>query len=419
MELFKKKDKHRIFNFKSKKNSKRKKKVENIKGFKFVEVVVIVIVTGILCSIATGAIFYYHYSNYNFGYDKISNNKNVNKFLQVYATILNEYYEDIDEPELIDSAINGLFTYLGDDYSEELTQEDTEALLEQLSGEYEGIGVEITTDKLIYTFFADSPSEKEKKKKNDKIIKVNDEDMTQQDSSYIASYIKSCEDDKITITVLRNNEEKTFEVTKDKLYIPSVSKEIKEINNHKIGYLYISTFSNTTANQFRSALENMENDGIESLIIDVRNNAGGYLVAAKDIASMFLEKGKIIYSLKDKSGTTEYKDTTLEARKYNVIVLTNEYSASASEILASALKESYGAKIVGKTSYGKGKVQQTLSFSDGSMAKYTTAKWLTPSGECIDQKGITPDYDVDLEIDETQQNIIDTQLNKAMELLVQ
>lgn len=153
------------------------------------------------------------------------------------------------------------------------------------------------------------------------------------------------------------------------------------------------------------------------MVIDVRNNAGGYLISAKEIASMFLEKEKIIYSLQEKDKTQTYKDTTSEKRDYPVVVLINEYSASASEILTSALKESYNATLVGKKSYGKGKVQQTLNLEDGSMAKYTTAKWLTPNGKCIDGVGITPDYEIDLDVDENNQTIVDTQLNKAIEIL--
>ena len=402
---------------KFKEKQKKLKSNNGIQGFKLYEVIIITIITGILCSIATGFIFYKKYETSAIAsYENLSNNKNVNEFLQVYASIIKEYYQDVNEEELVDSAINAMFSYLGDNYSEHLSKDETSSLLEQLAGEYQGIGVEIYQDKIIYNVFDDSPAKEAGLQKCDKIIKVNNEDVSEKDNSYVATKIKN-ENDKVEITILRNNEEKKVTVKKDKLYIPSVTSKVIEEENKKIGYIDITTFSNTTSKQVKKALLSLENDNIDSLVIDVRNNAGGYLISAKEIASMFLEKEKIIYSLQEKDKTQTYKDTTSEKRDYPVVVLINEYSASASEILTSALKESYNATLVGKKSYGKGKVQQTLNLEDGSMAKYTTAKWLTPNGKCIDGVGITPDYEIDLDVDENNQTIVDTQLNKAIEIL--
>lgn len=402
---------------KFKEKQKKLKSNNGIQGFKLYEVIIITIITGILCSIATGFIFYKKYETSAIAsYENLSNNKNVNEFLQVYASIIKEYYQDVNEEELVDSAINAMFSYLGDNYSEHLSKDETSSLLEQLAGEYQGIGVEIYQDKIIYNVFDDSPAKEAGLQKGDKIIKVNNEDVSEKDNSYVATKIKN-ENDKVEITILRNNEEKKVTVKKDKLYIPSVTSKVIEEENKKIGYIDITTFSNTTSKQVKKALLSLENDNIDSLVIDVRNNAGGYLISAKEIASMFLEKEKIIYSLHEKDKTQTYKDTTSEKRDYPVVVLINEYSASASEILTSALKESYNATLVGKKSYGKGKVQQTLNLEDGSMAKYTTAKWLTPNGKCIDGVGITPDYEIDLDVDENNQTIVDTQLNKAIEIL--
>lgn len=402
---------------KFKEKQKKLKSNNGIQGFKLYEVIIITIITGILCSIATGFIFYKKYETSAIAsYENLSNNKNVNEFLQVYASIIKEYYQDVNEEELVDSAINAMFSYLGDNYSEHLSKDETSSLLEQLAGEYQGIGVEIYQDKIIYNVFDDSPAKEAGLQKGDKIIKVNNEDVSEKDNSYVATKIKN-ENDKVEITVLRNNEEKKVTVKKDKLYIPSVTSKVIEEENKKIGYIDITTFSNTTSKQVKKALLSLEKDNIDSLVIDVRNNAGGYLISVKEIASMFLEKEKIIYSLQEKDKTQTYKDTTSEKRDYPVVILINEYSASASEILTSALKESYNATLVGKKSYGKGKVQQTLNLEDGSMAKYTTAKWLTPNGKCIDGVGITPDYEIDLDVDENNQTIVDTQLNKAIEIL--
>ena len=191
-----------------------------------------------------------------------------------------------------------------------------------------------------------------------------------------------------------------------------------------MGYLSISSFSDTLATQVENALGELEESNIESLIIDLRNNGGGLLTAAKDTASLFLEKGKVIYGLEgnEKNEKTKiYYDETTTFRNYPIVVLVNGATASASEILAAALKESYGATIVGTTTYGKGKVQQTKKLSDGSLVKYTTFRWLTPDNECIDEYGISPDYGIEIEYQyDDEKNITgytDTQLAKARSIL--
>ena len=264
--------------------------------------------------------------------------------------------------------------------------------------------------------FEDSPAKKAGIQEEDIIIKINDEDVTGLSTVDLASKIKNDKNKKVKITIKRKEQEQELEVTKKELYVPAIDAKVIENNGKKTAYIYVSTFSDTVYKQFNEELKKMENEGIDNLIIDVRNNTGGYLKSATDIASLFLEKGKVIYSLENKSIKDVYKDETNECRKYKVVVLINEASASASEILSSALKDSYGAILVGKKSYGKGKVQQTANLGGGSMYKYTSAKWLTPTDECIDGKGLQPDYEVDLQISEDG-SIIDTQLNKALEVL--
>lgn len=395
----------------------KKTKSKKIIGFNLVEVVVIVIITAILSSLGVGFVLYKHYEESTIAtYDKLKNNENVNEFLKVYSSIIDEYYQNVNEKELVDSAINAMFTYLGDTYSEHLTKDETSSLLEKLAGKYNGIGVEIYKERTIYNVFDDSPAKKVGLKPNDVIISINGTDVTSKSNAEVANMIKEANGE-ITIGVKRDNETLEFKVTKDNLYIPSVYSEIFEENNKKYGYIQITTFSTTTSTQFSKILKRVEGEGIDGLIIDVRSNSGGYLISAKEIASMFIQKGKVIYSLEEKNRTKKYRDTTSEKRGYKVVVLTNEYSASASEVLTAALKDSYGATIVGKKTYGKGKIQQTLDLDDGSLAKYTTAKWLTPKGKCIDEVGIKPDYEVDLQIDEEQGIIVDDQLTKAKEVI--
>ena len=175
--------------------------------------------------------------------------------------------------------------------------------------------------------------------------------------------------------------------------------------------MIIDKFNQTVYDQFKKQLNSIEKDNIDGLIIDLRNNTGGYLNAASKMAELFLKDGKIIYSLNEKSGNKIYEDKTMESRSYPISVLVNGNTASASEILAAALRDSYGAKLVGSKTYGKGKVQKTSKLSNGTMYKYTSAKWLTPDGECIDEVGLIPDLEVNYLDDLT----VDLVYEKALE----
>ena len=200
-----------------------------------------------------------------------------------------------------------------------------------------------------------------------------------------------------------------------KVNVPSTSENVIESKGKRIGYISLTTFSANSAEDFQNSLLTLSKDGeIDSLIIDLRGNTGGYLNSASNIASIFLEKGKIIYSLDSKDGVTTYKDETKQSMDCEVIVLVNQVSASASEVLAAALKDSYGAIIVGKTTYGKGTVQSTKKYGN-TMIKYTSAKWLRPNGECVNEIGIKPDFEIEVEI---KNNVLyDKLLDKAIVLL--
>ncbi len=381
-------------------------------GFNLKEVIAIIIITAVVTSLTTGVIIYNQNKlTKNITYHDLNQDKALQEFLRVYASLIDEYYEEVNKTALLESAISAMLDYLGEDYSTYMSQDETKALAERLLGEYKGIGITIDKENTIVDLFKDSPAKEAGLLEGDQIIAINGEVLVKNDTENSITNILSEKNigDKITITVNRQEENLNFVVTVKKLYIPAIDYYI--IENH-IGYLALSTFSGTLKEQVRVALEEMEKKGITSLILDVRNNTGGYLSSAKDVASLFLEKGKLIYSLEEKNGITEYKDETDEKRNYKIVVLFNEGSASASEVLISALKESYGAITVGTKSYGKGKVQQTHSLEDGSMVKYTSAKWLTPTGNCIDKIGITPDFYVENAMDSNQDN----QLQKAIEI---
>ncbi len=381
-------------------------------NFSIKAVIIIIIVTAITSSITSGLILYNN-SKILIGTSDLKKDTALQEFLKVYYGLDDDYYKDIDKTQMVDAAISAMLNYLGEDYSTYMNQDETEDLANKLSGKYNGIGISITNGNEIVKVYDDTPAKNAGLEEHDLIESINGtatEGLTQAE---VANLIDKQNEN--TIVVLRNNEELTFKIKAESINNPLPSTTYEE-NGKTIGYISISSFTNTVETEFKKALEELETKNISGLIIDLRNDGGGYLKGASSIASLFLEKGKTIYSLEGKDKTDTYKDETDEKRDYKVGVLINAGSASASEVLASALKDSYGATLVGEVSYGKGRVQQTKSLEDGSMVKYTTAKWLRPNGDCIDGLGLQPDYEIKLEKGEDGL-YHDTQLEKAKELL--
>ena len=382
------------------------------KGFSLKSVAIIIIVTAIITSLTTGLIIYNN-SKLILGSASLSSDSALKEFLKVYSSLDENYYEDIDKTKMIDAAIEAMLKYLGEDYSTYLNQTETDSLSNKLSGTFKGIGISITNGNEIVKVYEDTPAFKAGLKENDKIIRINDTDTEGKNQIEVANLIDKTKEN--TLVVSRDGAELTFKIMPEEINTP-LTTQVYEKNDKKIGYIYIEAFTEKVGEEFKKSLEDLEQQGITSLIIDVRENTGGYLKGATEIASLFLEKGKTIYSLEGKDGVTTYKDETDEKRDYPVILLINENTASASEVLAAALQDSYGAKLVGKISYGKGKVQQTKQLEDGSMVKYTSARWLTPEGECIDGFGLAPHYEEDI-VQNEDGTYTDNQLNKAIELL--
>ena len=386
-------------------------------GFNIFEVIVIVIISGLTASLATGIITMSNSrTSSGITYAELLQDEKIKNFLDVYADVVSGYYENVDKDKAMDSAINGMMDYLGDKYTTYLNDSETNSLNNSLAGTYNGIGVSVDNDAVIKSVFDDSPAEKAGIKIGDKIIAINNEDMTSKNVIEMTNIIKN-KKGKITLTLIRDNSKINLDVNVGDVYKPAIAYEVKEKDNKKVGYIYISTFSTTVYEQFKKSLSKMESQNIDGLIIDLRGNGGGYLSAASDITQLFIEKDKVIYSLEGKDNIQTFKDETDEKRNYDIVVLVDGATASASEIMASSLKDSYNnTKIVGAKTYGKGKVQQVKNLTDGTMVKYTTAKWLRPNGECIDNIGIIPDYSVDL-IKNENGEIEDTQLEKAMEVI--
>lgn len=326
--------------------------------------------------------------------------KDLKKVVDTYYAIVDNYYGELDRDKLIDGAVEGMISSVGDTFTSYSDTDSTSSFDETINGSYEGIGCTVATLEdgtiSVIDMFEDSPSYKAGLKVGDIILKVDGESYEGKNSNDISNYIKNSGKSKIVLTVKRDNEEKDISINLSKVEIPHVSGKVIEQDSKKIGYIKISLFASNSYKQFKNKLDELEKSNIDDLIIDVRDNNGGYLSSVTDICNLFLDKGKVIYQLEDSKGKVKKKDTTKEKRKYDIVVLINGGSASASEILASAIKESYGGDIVGTNSYGKGTVQQTKKLLDGSMIKYTTQKWLTPDGNSINEVGVTPTKVVEL-----------------------
>ncbi len=379
--------------------------MQKVKGFNLLEIIIIMIITAIVASVTTGVIMLNNSSN---NISDIVKDKELQEFIDVYNTLLSKYYDDIDKEGMLNAAEEAMVNFLGDKYTTYLDDDEYSDIIDDLAATYDGIGISITNNEIIEVI-AGSPAEKAGLKANDLIIKLNGTNVENKSSDEIKNLIKNNKIKNVELEVNRNGEILKFNVVKESLENTTIN--YKMLENTTIGYLDITKFSENLDVQVKRALSDLEGKGMTALIIDVRDNVGGYLSAAEDVASLFLEEGKVIYSLQTSNSTFAYKDETKEKKTYPVVVLTNRTSASASEILAAALKESYNATLVGTTTYGKGKVQQVAELENGDSVKYTSAKWLTPSGKCIDGIGIVPDYNI--KNDENN----DYQLQKAIELL--
>lgn len=392
--------------------------VEHKSGFNTIEVLIIVVVS-IAFGVAVGnalSIFRQEYQG-----EKISNS--LQELISVYNNILDTYYEDLDEQELVDAAINGMMSSL-DDYSMYMDEENAASFNETVDGSYQGIGVTITVNDdnqfVILSVSSNSPADKAGIQREDMLTKIDGESLDGKTLDEVTSLVKDSSKEEITFTLLRDGKEIKKEVSLGTVDLVSVLSDTYTLDNGNVGYIYINSFAANTYKQFKTELKKLEKNNINSLIIDVRSNPGGHLGQTKKILELFMDKGVTLYQVQFKDSIAKIKDTTKMSRSYPVVVLINSASASASEILAASFQDSYkDAILIGEKTYGKGTVQTAYSLSDGSSIKYTTEKWLTPKGKWIDSVGITPDQNI-LLTDEYLSNPIpenDFQLQSALNYL--
>lgn len=396
-----------------------KKEIVTIKkeGFSYPEMVIIMIIA-ILFGFLIGNVV-------SFTKKETTNSSvpsELKEFVDTYNDIVNNYYDKVNKEELIDAGIKGMINYLDDPYATYFDGTSSTNFNQTLEGNYEGVGIEVTLDNnkvKITKVFADTPAKKAGIKVGDYITKVNGESVEGKSLSDVVSLIKNAKNKEVEITITRDNQEKAMKVTRTTVDMPYTSSKVYEENGKKIGYLKIEMFSNNITKQVKKELESLKKKNIDKLVIDVRDNPGGYLTQVTEILSLFMTKKDVIYQLQTKNNKEKVYSTSSKATySYPVVVLINENSASASEILASAFKETYGAEVVGVNSYGKGTVQKTGDLNNGDTIKYTVQKWLTPKGNWINEKGVTPTKEVKLELKEneplTEDN--DNQLKAAIEL---
>lgn len=393
---------------------------------KYIKLAILAVVSMIIGSVITIAIKDFDVAKVNTNKTEVSYSKTKKGFdslYETYDTIMSEYYKDVDSDKLIEGAINGMLESLDDEHTMYFDKKSKEEFDSELSGNYYGIGaqIQLTSDETIKItkVFDDSPAKKAGLKEEDVFVSVDGTSVKGKSATEVANMLKSDSVKTSTIVVKRNDKELTFKVTKENITLFSVSSEMLDNNGKNVGYLSVSIFGQKTYSQFKDALTKLEKQDMDSLIIDLRGNTGGYLSTVTNMLEEFIDKGNIIYQIQSSSGVKQYKTVKASEKKYKIVVLIDGGSASASEIMSAAMKEVYGATLVGQTTYGKGTVQTTKNLSNGSMIKYTIEKWLTPSGKNIDKEGIKPDYEVELgdsyKDNPTKEN--DAQLQKALDLL--
>lgn len=393
--------------------------VEHKSGFNTIEVLIIIII-----SIAFGVVVGCSVTFFRQEYRGEKVSSSLQELIAVYNNILEDYYKNVDERDLVDAAVEGMLSSLDDPYSTYMNEENSATFNETVDGSYVGIGITIAmnADKKFYvvSVVEDSPAEKANIQVGDYLLKIDDQLLEGLNLSDVTSIIKKDEKTTLELTLGRDGKEVVKEIKLATIDFISVTSDVYALNNGNAGYISIDTFAANTFQQFKTELKKLEKKNINSLIIDVRSNPGGHLSQTKNILELFMKKNTILYQVQFKDDINKIKDNTKKSRSYPVVILINSSSASAAEILAASFRDGYSdATLIGETTYGKGTVQTAYTLSDGTSVKYTTEKWLTPKGKWIDGKGVTPNRVVQL-TEEYLTNPIpenDLQLQTALDFL--
>lgn len=342
-------------------------------------------------------------------FQEVVPNVNLLFFEEVYNLIKHYYPFEVDEDELITKAIKAMLESL-DPYSEYYTKDEVDNFYSSLYGSYTGIGLYIEEKDgyiNVVKTMTGQPAEEAGIKAGDIIVSVDGTDIKDLGVDKVSAMIKGPEGTKVKLQVKRGDKTLTFEVTRKVIEVSPVYYEIIE---NDIGYIKLEQFSSNATKEMKKALEELDKKGIKKIILDLRDNPGGFFNEAVSVAQLFVPKGTIVY-VKDKNGILQRYDSYLKESKYQLVVLVNKNSASASEIVAGAIKDRKAGILVGTRTFGKALVQTVFPLNDGGMIKLTTAVYLTPNKTLINGVGIEPDYVVE------NDGFEDLQLKKAIELL--
>lgn len=348
---------------------------------------------------------------------------NFNLFWQVWDTVEKKYVNpSIDENKMFYGALTGIVASLQDPYSVFLDPELTKSFNDEINGTFEGIGAEIDikdNNIVIVAPLPDTPAAQQDLRPGDIILAIDQIDTSNLSLDYAVKLIRGPKGTSVKLLIQRGSEEpKEYSINRDIIKVDSVKWETKEKNGKKVGYITITNFNEDTINKFDEAINNILLQQPQGIILDLRNNPGGLLNQSIAVASRFIPEGVIVYE-QSRDGTKHEYRSLENARLAGIktVVLINEGSASASEIVAGAMKDYQVAILIGKKTFGKGSVQDLEQFSDGSSLKLTVAHWLTPKGISINEKGINPDEEIEITEDDINQNR-DPQLDRALEIII-
>lgn len=391
--------------------------LENDSKFSIFEVVIIIFIS-IVFGIIVGYVLTYTRSPLG----SVKSNSKLSEIISTYNSIKDNYYKEIDDDTLVNAAVSGMIGSLDDKYSNYMDSSTTDSFNESVEGSFVGIGITIMYDGEYNKIIAvdDKGPSNKILKVDDLIVEVSGKDVRGIYGDDLKKLIRGKVGTTVKIKVLRNNKNLTFSIKRTNIEIETVKSNYFDVESKRIGYLDVDVISSNTYKQFNKNLKRLENKNIDSLIIDLRDNPGGHLSQTKEILSMFFNKKTVLYQLKDKDTKKKIYSSSNETRSYPIVILVNDGSASASEIITSCFMENYNnIKVVGTTTYGKGTVQQSHQLSTGTSIKYTVQEWLTSNGKSINEKGIKPDEELlmNSEYYSNPTYNTDNQLQKAIEIL--
>lgn len=365
--------------------------------FKTCELVIILLAICIFSTLTGCLVGYKLLTNKTLSKNYSLVDEDLEHFINEYNEIKKNYYGTFDSKKILSNALSAVVNSLGDKYSGKIDLDSNTTDSIKLRGVYTGVGIEVYNDEklniIVNSVFKGSPADTSGIKKGDIITKINGENVTGTLTTNLVSKIKSLNNNVFTLEILRDGKYINISTKSDTIELKSATYKVLEQNNKKIGYINISIFANNTAKQFKEALSKLEAEKIEGLIIDVRDNPGGYLETAIEISDLLLNKDKVIYKTNDGDKIEATYSKGKKDYDKKIVILINNGSASASELLTLSLKENLNAYTVGVTSYGKGTVQEVKKYNN-IQYKYTTKLWLSPSGKSINETGIIPDLEV-------------------------